>query len=152
MTTLKLGNDDEHGNSVFDVWIKSLPLLYAINDDSLKALSSVGFDQEPISASYEDALARLKDIFVREELAYGKFMPVLGLYLVLGGYKAAIKASIRTGIFVLLKVIGAHRCAIVSALPLWPHTSKSLKFSTDHKCQLWPGSDFEHKVEANFLL
>ena len=72
MISLSLGTERVDGEEVrvFRGRMKTLALLHAVREAGQKALDSVGFDTSDPAATYEEALAHLKDIYVTDKSVY----------------------------------------------------------------------------------
>ena len=68
MISLSLGPERVDGEEVrvFRGRMKTLALLHAVREAGQKALDSVRFDISDPAATYEEALAHLKDIYVAD--------------------------------------------------------------------------------------
>jgi hypothetical protein len=76
MTTIKMGKEEVENEQLdkFRGRLKLLALANAIGKDGRDALQSVGFDLKDNDATYEQAMARLKEIYERTESVYVKTM------------------------------------------------------------------------------
>ena len=72
MISLSLGTEKVNGEDVrvFRGRRKTLALLHAVGEAGQEALGSVGFDISDPAATYEEALAHLKEIYVTDESVY----------------------------------------------------------------------------------